>query len=262
MTLRNVCCSAFILFCGGVLIIGGMRLSPYQVVLQPQEAPTSQDAAAPPTKQQPLRPLVSEQQVEQKSSRWKELLTKIEVEQKVSDAALDAKAQIAALESQLQQVRLEKQQSLDALKLAKSDAQEIQNQVQSLEARKAEGRPVHCHNFRYMILWSCYFKRHLDLGKHFTGFEQAQQHVYTNGQKEGRRRDCSCSYEDAVKLGQWRVSSPEGVLEPAENSNQKQQLFFAPSKLKSFSKELQLQILKENAAMLFNDPDSYVQEAF
>ena len=28
-----------------------------------------------------------------------------------------------------------------------------------------------------------------------------------NGQKEGR--DCSCSYEDAVKLGQWRVPSPD-----------------------------------------------------
>ena len=72
-----------------------------------------------------------------------------------------------AIASQLQQVRLEKQQSLDALKLA----QEIQNQVQSLEARKTEDRPVHCHDFRYMILWSCYFKRYPDLGKHFTGFE-------------------------------------------------------------------------------------------
>ena len=38
-----------------------------------------------------------------------------------------------------------------------------------------------------------------------------------HGQKEGR--DCSCSYEDALKLGQWRVSSPEtSSMHTAEQS--------------------------------------------
>ena len=83
-------------------------MSPSQVV--------QTGSARRPTKQQPLHPLVS----------------KIEEEQKVSDAALlaDAKAQILALESQLQDVRLDKQQSLEAGKA------------------EAERKPVNCTNFR------------------------------------------------------------------------------------------------------------------